>query len=236
MPGQNFWNIYRVRKKFNHSSNPFHHPNNLTLFYPNYHTSVQTSHYPNKLTHYFSINRSHAPCSDPPPPVSIIFVCNTHEFREQKCIIILNTVERNAKNKNTKDLVNNAFQELVDNGYAEKVLEKERLIGNISLKKEFKIHYIPCQATLNKNTTNVRIVMNCSSKTSTGYSLNDLLYTGPVKLPDFVKVLIKFRTQKYAFSLDISKMFLQIKLSHDGDNNLLRFLWKDKSASKHPTE
>ena len=156
----------------------------------------------------------------------------------QKCITILSTVERNAKIKNMQELVNSSFQEMVDNGYAEQVPEKEKLIGNVSLQTDLKTHYIPCHPvyTLHKDTTKVRIVMNCSSKTSSGYSLNDLLYTGPVLLPDFVKVLIKFRTQKYAFSLDISKMFLQIKMSHDGDKNLLRFLWRDCTSSGDPIE
>jgi len=56
------------------------------------------------------------------------------------------------------------------------------------------------------------MVMNCSLKIDSGYSLNDLLYTGPLLLPDYVKILIQFRLHPYAFTSDISKMYLQVRI------------------------
>ncbi|VDN00443.1 unnamed protein product, partial [Onchocerca ochengi] len=43
-------------------------------------------------------------------------------------------------------------------------------------------------------------------------SLNDVLYRGPIALPDLVGVLLRFRTMKNVVTTDIEKAFLQLEL------------------------
>ena len=74
--------------------------------------------------------------------------------------------------------------------------------------------------------------MNAAAKGKNGCSLNDLLYQGPCLLPDFVQVLLRFRVNFIAFVLDISKMFLRIKLHKDKD--FLRFVWRNCDITIDP--
>jgi len=151
----------------------------------------------------------------------------------KRCSSVLSSVERGAVKRDTVPMVNDFFKELVDNDFAELVPtadEKDKVAGLL--------HYIPCHAVyrFDRESTKCRMVMNCSSKTETGFSLNDLLYTGPLLLPDYVKILIQFRLHCYAFTTDISKMFLQIRLSSVKEMDFLRFLWRDACANIVPNE
>ena len=150
----------------------------------------------------------------------------------KKSLTILKSVEKGAKIKQTETLVNEAFNELMENNYAEKVPKTQRFDSKTPS------HYIPCHAVykLDRDSTKVRMVMNCSSKTETGNSLNDLLYTGPLLLPDYVKLLIQFRLHKVALTCDLSKMFLQIYLYKEEDMNLLRYLWRNCNDFNDPEE
>jgi len=151
----------------------------------------------------------------------------------QRCLSVLASVERGAVKRDTVPLVNDFFKELIDNDFAELVptaREKNKLAGTL--------HYIPCHAVyrFDRESTKCRMVMNCSSKTETGFSLNELLYTGPLLLPYYVKILIQFRLHCYAFTTDISKMFLQVCLSTTEEMDFLRFLWRDACANIAPRE
>ncbi len=64
-------------------------------------------------------------------------------------------------------------------------------------------------------TTKVRPVFDASAKSSTGVSLNDLLYTGPNLYQLQTDILLRFRTHKIGFSADISKMFREVWLHED---------------------
>jgi len=75
-------------------------------------------------------------------------------------------------------------------------------------------------------TTKLRVVFNGSSKTSTGISLNDILYTGPKLQNDLFDVLIWFRRFNCVFTADIEKMYRQIQV-HPDDGKFQRILWKD---------
>lgn len=55
-------------------------------------------------------------------------------------------------------------------------------------------------------------------------SLNDVLYRGPVTLPDLVGVLLLFRTMKNLIKADIEKTSLQLELLA-AERNFTRFLW-----------
>lgn len=53
-------------------------------------------------------------------------------------------------------------------------------------------------------------------------SLNDCLQTGPPLLTDMCSIIL--RTHRFAFSTDIEKAFLHVRL-HERDQNFTRFLW-----------
>nr|XP_041632345.1 uncharacterized protein LOC121502707 [Drosophila kikkawai] len=64
-------------------------------------------------------------------------------------------------------------------------------------------------------TTKVRVVFNASSPSSNGNSLNDILYPGPVLQSDLTLQILKWRTFKFVFNADITKMYRQILLSQE---------------------
>ncbi|GBM56960.1 hypothetical protein AVEN_224872-1 [Araneus ventricosus] len=76
-------------------------------------------------------------------------------------------------------------------------------------------YYLPHHGTLrpDNKTTKLRVVFNASYKSSSGYSLNDLLYKGGVLQEDLFSILIRFRKHIYAFTADIKQMFRMIELS-----------------------
>ena len=136
-------------------------------------------------------------------------------------------VESSAKENGTVETLNQAYNDMLDGGFAEKVPEGERHLTD-------GCHYLQCHPVfrLDKESTKCRIVMNASARTSGGCSLNDTLFQGPCLLPDVVHVLIRFRMNLVAYVLDISKMFLRIKLAKHKD--FLRFLWRDCQSSVAP--
>ena len=87
-------------------------------------------------------------------------------------------------------------------------------------------HYLPHHGIKKDSvTTPIRIVYDCSAKTSANsLSLNDCLQTGPSLVPDLAQVLLRFRCGKYAFVADIEKAFLMVLLK-DEDKDFTRFLW-----------
>lgn len=77
------------------------------------------------------------------------------------------------------------------------------------------VHYIPQQPILrpDRATTKIRIVYDASAKAGQGNrSLNELMFRGPVLLPDLVGVLIQFRTMKIAILAGVEKAFHMVGL------------------------
>ena len=88
-------------------------------------------------------------------------------------------------------------------------------------------HYLPHHAVIrqDKQTTKVRIVYDGSAKcTSTPFSLNNCLMTGPNLIPKLFNILVKFRWNIVAVTADIEKAFLMIGIC-PSDRDMLRFLW-----------
>ncbi|XP_055680362.1 uncharacterized protein LOC129788386 [Lutzomyia longipalpis] len=92
-------------------------------------------------------------------------------------------------------------------------------------------YYMPHHGVLKESsaTTKWRMVYNASAKTSTGYSLNDLLRIGPVVQPDLIRILLGFRQHQYAMTADISKMYPQLMM-HPIHLKYQQFVWRDDKS------
>lgn len=90
--------------------------------------------------------------------------------------------------------------------------------------------YLPhhCVIKSESTTTALRVVFNASSPTSSGVSLNDVMYSGPNLQQDLLSLILKWRQYEIAFTADIEKMFRQIMVHHD-DQNLQKIIWRDNS-------
>lgn len=88
-------------------------------------------------------------------------------------------------------------------------------------------YYMPhhCVLKLTDQTTKVRVVMNASSKSQSGLSLNDVAMQGPVVQPDIITILLRFRQYQFAFTCDIKKMYPQV-LIHESHRDFHRILWR----------
>ncbi|KAJ8703598.1 hypothetical protein PYW07_017522 [Mythimna separata] len=78
-------------------------------------------------------------------------------------------------------------------------------------------------------TTKLRVVFNASAKTSTGYSLNDLMCRGPTLQQDLLSLILKWRQFKYAFTADIEKMFRNIWL-HPDHQKFQKIIWRNHQS------
>ncbi|XP_075163053.1 uncharacterized protein LOC142235680 [Haematobia irritans] len=87
--------------------------------------------------------------------------------------------------------------------------------------------YLPHHAVIRPESasTKVRVVFNASKKTSTGVSLNDILFTGPTLQTDLMSVILRWRFFKYVFNGDIEKMYRQIYV-HEEDRSFQKILFR----------
>ncbi|XP_037826401.1 uncharacterized protein LOC119614330, partial [Lucilia sericata] len=87
--------------------------------------------------------------------------------------------------------------------------------------------YLPHHAVVRpeSKSTKVRVVFNASRKTKSGFSLNDVLYTGPTLQADLMTVILNWRFYKFVFSGDIQKMYRQI-LVNPQDRPFQRILFQ----------
>ncbi|XP_055633833.1 uncharacterized protein LOC129774162 [Toxorhynchites rutilus septentrionalis] len=84
-------------------------------------------------------------------------------------------------------------------------------------------YYLPHHPVIKdtSTTTKVRVVFDGSSKTSSGFSLNEALCVGPVVQDDLLTLILRFRT----FPVALAKMYRQV-LVHPEDTPLQRILWR----------
>ncbi|CAB0041228.1 unnamed protein product [Trichogramma brassicae] len=93
--------------------------------------------------------------------------------------------------------------------------------------------YLPHHGVLKLDnvTTKLRVVFNGSAATSSGRSLNDIMYAGPNLLLNIVDVLMWIRSFRLLFATDITKMYRQI-LVDERDVDLQRIVWVDENSAE----
>ncbi|XP_036344475.1 uncharacterized protein LOC118753713 [Rhagoletis pomonella] len=84
-----------------------------------------------------------------------------------------------------------------------------------------------CVLKAESSTTKLRVVFDASAPTSSGFSLNDILISGPTIQPKLIDTLLRFRSHKFALTADICKMYRCVKISKS-DSFLQCILWRDK--------
>lgn len=77
-----------------------------------------------------------------------------------------------------------------------------------------------------ETTTELRVVFNTSSLTTSGQSLNSIQVNGSVMQDDLFAIMVRFRKHEYAFNADIKEMFRNI-LIHPEERQLQRIVLKD---------
>ncbi|MCP9262279.1 Pao retrotransposon peptidase family protein [Dirofilaria immitis] len=111
--------------------------------------------------------------------------------------------------QNDKDL-SRKYSETINERLQSNVIEEV----NNETNQDGIIHYLPHHevVTPNKSTTKLRIVYDASAHLKGMKSLNDVLYRGPITLPDLAGVLLRFRATKNVLIADIEKTFLHLEL------------------------
>ncbi|XP_065213370.1 uncharacterized protein LOC135840671 [Planococcus citri] len=112
--------------------------------------------------------------------------------------------KRLQKNPSLKERYAACLQEYIDLNHMKEVIP---LPGQ-------SMYYIPHHAVIKEesSTTKLRVVFDASMKTTNKKSLNDILMTGPVVQSELISILMRFRTHKYVFTTDITKMYRQIRV------------------------
>ena len=106
------------------------------------------------------------------------------------------------------------LQAFIDKGYVEDVPKDEITQG----------WYVPHRPVVNRDkaTTQVRPVFDCGAMYK-GISTNLNTEPGPNRLNDIFHVLLRWRRYEYAFTGDISEMFLRVRLAPE-DRKYFRFM------------
>ena len=116
---------------------------------------------------------------------------------------------------------NSVLQEMENDGIIEEVPVDQKVSPHPAT------FYMPHRPVVKESssTTKVRPVFDASAAGRNGVSLNDCMEAGPNLMPNLPEILIRFRRRKIALTADITKAFLQVKIS-DSDRDVSRFLWK----------
>lgn len=97
---------------------------------------------------------------------------------------------------------NKAMSDLIEKGFMSKCSDQSDISG----------YFIPHHMVTKSDSvsTKLRVVFDASAITTSGKSLNDILYCGAKLYSSLFSVLLNFRLFQYALNGDITKMFLQI--------------------------
>ena len=88
-------------------------------------------------------------------------------------------------------------------------------------------YFMPVHSVVKETstTTKTRAVFDASAKTTSRFSLNDVLAVGPTLHPTIDKILLRFRQYPVALSSDIAKMYREVLL-HPDDQPLHKYIWR----------
>ena len=119
--------------------------------------------------------------------------------------------------------------------YGDIIAEQERrgFVERVTPEQESaeEVHYIPHHPVKKESsTTPIRIVYDCSCRQSRDSpSLNDCLESTPPELNELTSILVRFRMNQYAVTIDIEKAFLHVGL-HEKDRDMTRFFWLENPS------
>ena len=117
-----------------------------------------------------------------------------------------------------------AYAQKLDGGYA------ERLEGKEKAKREG-TYYMPTSCVFKNSVTfAVRAVFNASSKSKSGYSLNDILFTGRDLSSNMFHILIRYRLSFIYTSTDIGRFYWKVKYRDTRSTNLMRYVFVDSNS------
>ncbi|XP_031331474.1 uncharacterized protein LOC116162080 [Photinus pyralis] len=130
----------------------------------------------------------------------------------------LSLEKRLEKDETLRIQYSSIIQDYLTQGHMSKVMEHSPIEPN---------YFIPHHAIFKpgSSTTPVRIVFDASCKTTSLYSLNDILFTGPKVQSDICTMLLNFRLFQVALSADIRQMYRQIDIRTD-HRNFQKILWR----------
>ena len=130
----------------------------------------------------------------------------------------------NKEDPSTRAAYNEFMDEYLSLGHMTEVNESD--MKNIK-------YYSPHQHVLRPESTStkLRVVFDCSSKTDSGLSLNDVMMKGPVIQDDLLSIVLRFRCCKYAITADVTKMYRQAWVT-DNDTNYQSILWRSSPEEK----
>ena len=132
----------------------------------------------------------------------------------------LESVEKKLHRSGMMEAYQKQLQSLLDDGYAERVPLEELS------RDDGKVFYLPhFPVTRDDKPGKVRIVHDCAA-TFKGVSLNNMCHQGPDLINKLQNILVRFREHTYAFTSDVSAMYLQVKIPEE-QRDVLRFLWRD---------
>ncbi|XP_055612339.1 uncharacterized protein LOC129758753 [Uranotaenia lowii] len=91
--------------------------------------------------------------------------------------------------------------------------------------------YLPHHAVFkpDSSSTKLRVVFDGSCKTTSGFSLNDLLLKGPTVQDDMISIILRFRMHPVVVTADVTKMYRQIWVAEE-DRAYQRILWRESSS------
>ncbi|XP_037931366.1 uncharacterized protein LOC119666155 [Teleopsis dalmanni] len=93
-------------------------------------------------------------------------------------------------------------------------------------------YFIPhhCVLKPDSTTTKLRVVFDASAKTTSGHSLNDLMYNGPTVQSELFSILLRFRRPRFVFTTDIEKMYRQVLINPE-DRRYQLIIWRSSPNS-----
>ncbi|XP_055612492.1 uncharacterized protein LOC129759094 [Uranotaenia lowii] len=121
---------------------------------------------------------------------------------------------------NTKQMYSDFIKEYIELGHARYLSAEEAT--------EHNTYYLPhhCVMKPDSSTTKLRVVFDASAKTTTNYSLNDVLMSPPTIQSSLFDIILKWRSHKYVYTADVQRMYRQV-IVDDSHTKYQRCVWRD---------